>query len=163
MIRPFEETDYPAVAAIYREGIAGGNATFLAEAPDFPTWDRSKLPFCRLVAEEKSQVVGWAALSAFSSSCYYQGVAEVSLYVATSAQGRSVGSALMQALVEGSESKGIWSLQALIFPENEASLRLHRRFGFRDLGVMERPAKMPDGRWRDVLILERRSKRAGTE
>jgi phosphinothricin acetyltransferase len=163
MIRPSLPEDYPYIQDIHHQGLASGNASFLAQPLEWEEWDSGKLPACRLVAEEKGEIVGWAALAPFSSQCFYAGVAEVSLYVADEAQGRGVGSRLMQALIDCSEAQGLWSLQALIFPENEASLRLHRRFGFRDLGLMERPARMPDGRWRDVLILERRSKRAGIE
>ena len=161
MIRPFQPRDYASIQAIHQQGIAEGNATFLARPPDLETWDRGKLPACRLVAEEEGAVIGWAALAPWSGQCFYAGVAEVSLYVADEARGRGVGSALMEALVNCSEQAGIWSLQALIFPENTASNALHRKHGFRELGVMERPAQMPDGRWRDVLIMERRSRVAG--
>ncbi len=160
-IRPFRNSDYPGIAAIHVQGIAAGNATFLAQPMDFEAWDQAKLPACRLVAEEKGVVIGWAALAPWSGQCFYAGVAEVSLYVADEAQSRGVGSALMETLVNCSEQAGIWSLQALIFPENTASIALHRKHGFRELGVMERPGQMPDGRWRDVLIMERRSRVAG--
>ncbi len=161
MIRPCRPADHPQIQRIHRQGIAGGNATFLQEPPSAEEWEQDKLPVCRLVAEREERILGWAALAPWSGQCFYAGVAEVSLYVAGEAQGQGVGSALMAALIDCSETNGIWSLQALIFPENEASLRLHRRFGFRELGRMERPARMADGRWRDVLILERRSRITG--
>lgn len=152
--------DWPAVAAIYEEGIATGEATFAAVVPDYAAWDQEHLSHSRLVARSEEQVVGWAALTAVSGRCVYAGVAEVSVYVAAAARGQGVGKALLQALVEASESNGIWTLQAGIFPENEASLAVHRRCGFRVVGRREKLGQM-NGRWRDVLLLERRSRLVG--
>ena len=157
--------DWDAAAAIYRQGIATGNATFEQEAPAWAVWDRSHLPTPRLAARaaaraEGGALLGWAALSPVSSRCVYAGVAEVSVYVAASARGRGVGRALLAALVAASEAAGIWTLQAGIFPENTASVALHHRCGFRTVGRRERLGEM-NGVWRDVLLLERRSAVAG--
>lgn len=148
--------DYPAVAAIYREGIATGNATFNTEAPGWEAWDRGHLAHSRLVAVDGNRVVGWAALSSVSDRCVYGGVAEVQVYVGASARGKGVGLALLEALSAESERHGIWTLQAGIFPENTASVALHERAGYRLVGRRERLGQM-NGWWRDVLLLERRS------
>jgi len=154
--------DWSRVSAIYREGIAGGNATFETEALDWEAFDRSHLSACRLAARAGREVVGWAALSSVSSRCVYAGVAEVSVYVSDAAQGRGVGRRLLQRLVRASEAAGLWTLQAGIFPENRASLALHAAFGFREVGVRERIGRL-GGRWRDVIVLERRSSSVGVE
>lgn len=157
-IAPMLPTDWAAVQAIYREGIETRNATFEAEVPSWEEWDKAHLQTCRFVARDgaTSAVLGWGALSPVSGRCVYAGVAEVSVYVAAAARGLGNGRKLLQALVEGSEREGLWSLQAGLFPENRASLALHEACGFRKLGVRERIGQM-DGRWRDVLLLERRS------
>lgn len=148
--------DWPAVRAIYQAGIATGDATFETAAPGWDAWDAGHLAGHRLVATLGGRVVGWAALSPVSERCAYAGVAEASVYVATAAGGQGVGRALLERLVGGAEAAGIWTVQAGIFPENTASLALHRRCGFRTVGVRERLGKL-DGRWRDVVLLERRS------
>lgn len=149
--------DWEAAAAIYRQGIATGNATFEQEAPAWAAWDRGHLPAPRLAARGASgALLGWAALSPVSGRCVYAGVAEVSVYVAEAARGQGVGRALLAALVAASEAAGIWTLQAGIFPENAASVALHHRCGFRTVGRRERLGRM-GGVWRDVLLLERRS------
>lgn len=148
--------DWPGVRAIYLEGIATGNATFETNAPEWPAWDAGHLKSCRLAAREGEELQGWAALSPVSSRCVYGGVAEVSIYVAERARGRGIGKALLHALVAASEAAGIWTLQAGIFPENAASIELHRGAGFRVVGTRERLGKM-QGRWRDVVLMERRS------
>jgi phosphinothricin acetyltransferase len=145
-----------AVRAIYEEGIATGNATFETSAPDWVEWDATHRPDCRLVACLDGKVIGWAALSPVSSRCVYAGVAEESIYVAASARGRGVGRQLLMALIEESERAGIWTIQTGIFPENLASLVLHRSCGFRELGLRERLGQM-NGVWRDVVFMERRS------
>jgi phosphinothricin acetyltransferase len=149
--------DWPAVAAIFEEGIAGGNATFELEAPTYAEWNARHLQVHRFVATSGNTLVGWAALSPYSDRGCYWGVAEDSVYVASSAQGRGAGRVLLSAVVESAERAGIWTLQAGIFPENVASLRLHHRFGFRTVGLRERLGRI-GGEWRDVLLLERRSK-----
>jgi len=152
--------DWDEVRAIYLEGIATGNATFEKSAPDWARWNAGHLPCCRLVARAAGEALGWAALSPVSGRCVYAGVAEVSVYVAERAQGRGVGRLLLSELVEASERHGIWTLQAGIFPENQASIALHQRAGFRVVGVRERLGSM-DGRWRDVVLMERRSNVTG--
>jgi L-amino acid N-acyltransferase YncA len=152
--------DWGAVQAIYREGIATGNATFEADAPQWEVWDKSHLHNCRLVARAGDQVVGWAALSPVSSRCVYSGVAEVSIYVASSARGLGIGKALLRALIEESECAGIWTLQSGTFPENVASIALQKACGFREVGYRERLGQM-GGVWRDVILMERRSKVVG--
>ncbi|KPL19073.1 MAG: phosphinothricin acetyltransferase [candidate division Zixibacteria bacterium SM23_81] len=154
------QQDWPAVQFIYREGIASGNATFEIELPDWEQWDKIHLPNCRLVARSDNQIVGWAALSLVSTRCVYAGVAEVSLYVKASERGKSIGKALLSALIEESEHRGIWTLDASIFPENVASIALHKSFGFREVGYKERIGQM-GGVWRDVILMERRSKVTG--
>jgi phosphinothricin acetyltransferase len=155
-LRELRHEDWPAVKAIFEQGIAGGQATFETEAPSWEDWDRTHLEGHRLVALQGGEVVGWAALSPVSERCVYVGVAEDSVYVADEAQGRGVGRALLQRLVDGAEQDGIWTLQAGVFPENEASVELHRRCGFRVVGTRERLGQQ-HGVWRDVVLMERRS------
>ncbi|MFO7768506.1 MAG: N-acetyltransferase family protein [bacterium] len=159
-IRAMQAADWPGVASVYAEGIATGNATFETEVPSWDDWSDGHLEACRLVAEEGDRVVGWAALSPVSERCVYAGVSEVSVYVAQEARGRGVGKKLLGALITASEEEGIWTLQAVMFPENEASVALHRSCGFRQVGTRERLGEL-DGRWRDVLLMERRSDRIG--
>lgn len=161
-IAPLTVADWPVVRAIYEEGIATRNATFETDAPEWAAWDAARLPVGRLVARRGRTVVGWAALSAVSSRAVYSGVAEVSVYVAASARGQGVGRALLTALVAASEAAGIWTLTAGIFPENEASLALHRACDFRVVGRRERLA-LHYGVWRDALLLERRSRIVGVQ
>jgi L-amino acid N-acyltransferase YncA len=156
VVVPLERAHWEEVARIYLEGIATGNATFETEAPSWETWDRRHLADHRLVALRGADVVGWAALSAVSDRCVYGGVAEGSIYVAASARGRGIGRRLLDELIARSEAAGIWTIQTGIFPENEASLRLHERAGFRIVGVRERIGRL-NGVWRDVVFLERRS------
>ena len=153
---PMREGDWPAVKAIYEEGIATGQATFETEAPSWETWNTEHLATGRLVACKRGQVVGWAALSPVSGRCVYAGVAEVSVYVAEKARGQGIGTALLQALIIDSEEAGIWTLEAGIFPENRASLVLHKACGFRQVGYRERLGQL-NGLWRNVILMERRS------
>ncbi|MBN1439652.1 MAG: N-acetyltransferase [Anaerolineales bacterium] len=155
-IRPLLPGDWPSVRAIYLEGIATGEATFESEAPGWEEWDSKHLPAGRLAAEADDGLAGWAALASVSGRRVYDGVAEVSVYVAAAARGMGEGRALLSALIGESERNGIWTLQSGIFPENTASLALHETCGFRIVGRRERIGKM-NGRWRDVLLLERRS------
>lgn len=152
--------DWDDVARIYAEGIETRLATFETEVPSWQAWDRAHLPEHRLIAREHGRGAGWAALAPVSSRCVYAGVAEVSVYVAAKARGQGVGTALLSALVASSEAGGVWTLEAGILPENEASVRMHERCGFRVVGRRERLGRM-DGEWRDVLLLERRSRVAG--
>jgi len=162
-ILPMTAAHWPAVSAIYAEGIATGQATFTTEIPTWEAWDASHLHACRLVAEDDATgaPLGWAALSPVSSRCVYGGVAEVSVYVGAAARGQGVGRALLSALVADSEKSGLWTLQAGIFPENTASVRLHEAAGFRQVGRRERIGQL-HGQWRDTLLLERRSAVVGT-
>jgi L-amino acid N-acyltransferase YncA len=153
-------SDWPRVAAIYREGIAAGQATFETEVPSWEQWDASHLPECRLAARWKGFVAGWVALSPVSRRRCYAGVAEVSVYVAEDARGRDVGKRLLQAIIAESERRGIWTLQGSTFPENEASLRLQRGCGFRVVGTRERIACLA-GVWRSTVLTERRSPLVG--
>jgi L-amino acid N-acyltransferase YncA len=159
-LRRMSAEDWERVRAIYLEGIATGDATFEQSAPAWEVWDAGHLKSCRLVATRDGEVVGWAALSPVSGRCVYAGVAEVSIYISECVRGRGIGATVLAELIEQSEREGIWTLQAGIFPENEASVRLHERCGFRIVGRRERIGCM-NGRWRDVLLMERRSRVAG--
>jgi len=150
------------VARIYLSGILTGNATFEDRVPDRETWERAHRKDCRLVARMGDKIVGWAALAKVSARTVYSGVAEVSIYVDPDHQGRGIGDRLMESLVTESENRGIWTLQASIFPENTASIKLHQKHGFRAIGTRENIGKM-GGRWRDVVLLERRSRLTGTD
>ncbi|HEV7903031.1 MAG TPA: GNAT family N-acetyltransferase [Pyrinomonadaceae bacterium] len=153
--------DWEAVRSIYLEGIATGVATFETGAPTWEKWDAGHLRKMRLVARDaEGELLGWAALSPVSDRCVYGGVAEVSVYVGARGRGRGVGRALLESLVEASERNGIWTLQAGVFPENVASVKLHLSCGFREVGRRERIGKL-NGVWRDTLLLERRSRSVG--
>ena len=148
------------VSRIYLEGILTGQATFQTESPAWEAWDHGHTPDCRLIGAEGDDILGWAALTPISGRCVYAGVAEVSVYISEMARGQGVGTALLKALIDASEASGYWTLQASIFPENRASIRLHQTAGFRIAGHRERIGQM-NGVWRDTLILERRSKIIG--
>ena len=155
-LRDLRADDWPEVARIYREGIETGNATFETEVPSWETWDAAHLRAHRLVAERGGQIVGWIALLPVSSRECYSGVAEISEYVSEEARSQGIGRELLAAAIESSERGGIWTLQTSVFPENEASLRLLRRFGFREVGVRERIGRL-HGIWRNTVLVERRS------
>lgn len=152
--------DWNAVRRIYEEGIATGNATFETQAPEWVIWDEKHLQICRLVARKNGEIVGWAAVSPYSSRHVYRGVSEESVYIAASARGQGIGKMLLQALVDESEREGIWTLQAGIFPENVGSIAVHKACGFREVGYRERIGCM-NGVWRNVVLMERRSKLVG--
>jgi len=160
-ILPLTENHWPTVREIYLAGIATGNATFETDAPEWEKWDAKHLGFARLVAMVDREVKGWAALSAISARKVYRGVAENSVYVAPAAQGLGLGRLLLERLIAESEANGIWTLQNSIFPENIASIRLHRSSGFREVGQRERIAQL-NGVWRDTIFMERRSLVVGT-
>jgi phosphinothricin acetyltransferase len=143
------------VRAIYEEGIRGGDATFETETPSWEQWDAAH-PELRLVADREGAIVGWAALSPSSARHCYRGVGEVSVYVAEQARGVGLGRVLLDELVRRSEQDGYWTLNAGVFPENDASIRLHKACGFREIGFRERIGEL-HGVWRDVVSLERRS------
>ena len=152
--------DWEQVRSIYLEGIATGIATFETDAPVWEKWDAGHLRKARFVVRYGLKVLGWAALSPVSDRCVYGGVAEVSVYVGARGRGRGVGRALLESLIAASERNGIWTLQAGVFPENAASVKLHLSCGFREVGRRERIGKM-HGVWRDTLLLERRSRSVG--
>jgi len=166
-IEPMKREDWEQVRAIYEEGIATENATFEAVVPDWETWDSSHLAEPRLVVKVEGQVAAWAALSRVSARKVYAGIAEVSIYVGEKSRGKGIADALLGALVEASEKAGFWTLQGGIFPENTVSIELHKKHGFRVLGIREKVGKMAfgelKGKWRDVVLMERRSKVAGID
>ncbi|MFD0861125.1 GNAT family N-acetyltransferase [Sungkyunkwania multivorans] len=155
-VRTMRASDWVAVARIYEEGIATGMATFESSVPSWEDWDMAHMRSCRFVVENDDTVLAWAALTPVSSRCVYAGVAEVSVYAAANARGKGLGKLLLKALISASEKEGIWTLQAGIFPNNVASLKLHRDMGFRLIGKRERIGKL-HGIWHDNCILERRS------
>ena len=151
---------WPAVSSIYEEGIRTGNATFEKEAPGWETWNSDHLQHSRIIASVDNEVAGWAALTAVSGRCVYAGVAEVSVYVAGKFRGQKIGNALLQELIKQSEQNNLWTLQAGIFPENKASIKIHEANGFRTIGYRERIGQM-NGVWRDTVLMERRSRVIG--
>ena len=151
---------WEAVKIIYEEGIATGNATFETAAPSWQEWDNAHIKTCRIIATDNNEVLGWAALTPVSSRCVYAGVAEVSVYVAATARGKKIGSLLLNELIKQSEQNGIWTLQSGIFPENRASISMHKKNGFRIIGYREKIGKMGNV-WRDNIYLERRSLTVG--
>ena len=155
--RALQPSDWPDVARIFGDGIRSGNATFETVTPSWDAWDAAHLAEHRLVVTVDGEVVGWAALSPYSDRACYGGVAELSIYIAEDARGLGLGRQLLAALVASSDAGGIWTLQAGVFPENEASIALHTALGFRVVGVRERLGRSPHGAWRDVVLLERRS------
>ncbi len=159
-IREMTSNDWDAVAEIYEEGIATGIATFETNVPSYENWDKSHLGYCRFVAVDGTRILGWAALSPVSGRCVYGGVAEVSVYVAQRSRGMGIGKSLLYELIIQSEYKGLWTLQSGIFPENQASVHLHEKVGFRFIGKRERVGQL-NGQWKDNLLFERRSKIVG--
>jgi L-amino acid N-acyltransferase YncA len=154
--------DWPSIKAIYEEGIKTGNATFETSAPEWEAWNNGHLKECRLVAKDGDIILGWAALSPVSNRCVYAGVAEVSVYISADARGKGIGKLLLKKLIEVSEASNLWTLQAGIFPENAASIKIHEDAGFKVIARRERIGKM-NGMWRDTLLLERRSEKVGIE
>ena len=159
--------DWEQVRSIYLEGIVTGNSTFEADAPDWDKWDFAHLREHRLVVRVGDSIVAWAALSPVSTRCVYSGVAELSIYVAAKLRGKGIGSTLLKATINSTEKAGLWTLQGGIFPENTPSLSLVKKHGFKEIGRRERIGKMTygdfAGTWRDVILVERRSKVAGIE
>lgn len=158
MVREMLETDKESILDIYRMGLDTRNSTFETIVPSWEVWNSRHLLHSRFVDEIDGVITGWAALSPFSAREVYKGVAEVSIYVSEDYRGKMIGSELMIKLIGSSENKGIWTLVSSVFPENEATLRLHAKFGFRIIGKRERIAKLED-RWRDTILLERRSQK----
>jgi L-amino acid N-acyltransferase YncA len=164
-IEPMTTADWPSVRRIYAEGIATGDATLEREAPDWDHFDRSHRADCRFVARATPDgpILGWTALSGYSARRVYAGIAWESVYVAPATRGRGVGRALLETLIPASEAAGVWTLMAGVMLENAPSLALHERVGFRRVGVQERVGQDASGRWRDVVLLERRSPTVGTD
>lgn len=158
IIRQMIASDWIDVKNIYAEGIATKNATFQTCASNYhwDEWDKSHLSICRYVAVNRNHVIGWVMLSPISNRCVYAGVAEVSVYVSQKNQGNGIGRSLLAKLISDSEQNNIWTLEASIFPENSASIALHKKCGFREVGYREKLGKL-DGMWRNVILLERRS------
>ena len=161
-LRHIEPKDWEAVANIYKLGIDTGMATFETDIPSWSTWNNAHLKTCRFAAWLENKLVGWAALSPVSDRCVYAGVAEVSVYVTPNYNGTGIGTQLLQSLIAASENEGIWTLQAGIFRENEASIQLHKKVGFREIGYRKKIGKR-NGVWYDNIILERRSKIVGID
>ena len=161
VIESMQSQHWEAVRQIYIEGIATGNATFEQNAPDWEEWNAAHVTHSRLVGKDNNgTVMGWAALTPVSGRCVYAGVGEVSVYVSEQARGKGLGKRLLKQLIEESEANNIWTLQAGIFPENIASVKLHQSCGFRIVGTRERIGQM-NSRWRDTVLLERRSNKVG--
>ena len=156
VITPMTREHAAAVIAIYQAGIDEGNATFETAAPSWPDFAASRLPGHRYIAISGNRVAGWVAASAVSGRCVYAGVVEHSVYVHPEARGRGIGRRLLDAFIASTEAAGIWTIQSGIFPENTASLALHKAAGFRVVGTRERIGQH-HGHWRDVLLIERRS------
>lgn len=157
---PLKSIHYQEVKKIFEDGIATKNATFTTEAPEWEDWDAQHLPICRFVATDKNKVAGWIALMPFSNVPAYRGVAEISIYIAEEARNKGIGIKLMEALISEAESNFIWMLHAKIFPENIASIALHKHVGFRVVGVFEQIGQL-DNQWRNVVLMERRSQIIG--
>ena len=160
VIDQMSPADWEQVRSIIRQGIATGHTTFETVVPSWDKWDAGHLQIARLVARRGDRVLGWAALSPVSKRDAYRGVAELSISIAEENRGQGIGRALLDALIEESEKNEIWTLQAAIFPENTASVKLHLRCGFREVGRRERIGKL-NGTWRDTVLFERRSKTVG--
>lgn len=159
VIQPLLEIHYPEVAEIFTQGIEGGNATYELASPTWNDWHSGHLDHSRWVAVQSNQVLGWVALSPVSSRTVFRGVAELSIYIHSEYRHLGIGSTLMEKVIESSETHGIWTIQSGIFPENEASIALHERFGFSVVGIREKIGQMPkSGEWRDIVLMERRSK-----
>ena len=151
---------WPEVSEIYREGIDTGMATFEKEIPNWENWNNNHIKGCRMVAKIDGVIVGWVALSPVSSRCVYGGIAEVSVYISEKTRGNKIGYKLMKKVIEESEINGYWTLQAGVFPENIASIKLHEKGGFRIIGYRERVGKL-DGVWKNNILMERRSRKVG--
>ncbi|MFK7813367.1 MAG: N-acetyltransferase family protein [Maribacter sp.] len=160
IFRELKNTDWESVSRIYQEGLDTGNATFETNIPNWEAWHSEHIEKCRIIAEIDHKIVGWAALSPVSSRCVYGGVAEVSVYVSSIFSGQKIGTNLLKRLITESETNGIWTLQAGIFPENKGSIIIHERLGFRLVGYREKIGKMNEV-WRDTVLLEKRSEFVG--
>lgn len=156
-IRPMDSSDWERVSAIYQQGIATGNATFETTVPTYEEWHSSHMKECRLVAVMRDEIIGWAAITPVSGRCVYGGVAELSVYIDVNSRNMGVGCKLLNSIIEESEKLGFWMLQSGIFEENHESIALHKKCGFRYVGFRERIGRDENGRWRNTVLMERRS------
>jgi phosphinothricin acetyltransferase len=163
LFRPMTEQDWPEVSKIYKQGIETGKATFQTCIPEYSDWDASHIKDCRFVVMENDNITGWVVLSKVSSRYVYEGVAEVSIYIAETCRGKGFGKALLNYLITKSEKSGFWMLQAGIMEDNLASLKLHEKCGFREVGLRERIGKDCKGKWRSTVLMERRSNTVGVD
>lgn len=161
VIEEMKSSDWEQVKNIYLEGIKTGIATFQTEAPTWESWDKAHLSFCRLVARSSNDILGWVALSPTSTRDCYRGVVEVSIYIGEKYKGKGIGTTLLKNLIVQSEANGIWTLHCSIIKENTASIAMHKKCGFREIGIREKIAKMGNGVWHDTILMERRSKTIG--
>lgn len=160
-IEEMKPSDWDQVREIYLEGIRTGLATFQTEVPNWEEWDKGHLEACRLVARLDDEVMGWVALSPSSSRCCYSGVVEASIYINEKYRGKGLGRILLTEVIKQAEENGIWSIYSSIIRENTKSIEMHKRCGFREVGIREKIAKMPSGIWHDIVLMERRSKLVG--
>lgn len=163
IIDEMKAEDWKQVSNIYLEGIKTEVATFQTEVPNWEDWNNGHIKSCRLVIRSGDLVLGWAALSATSSRCVYKGVAEVSIYIGEKYKGQGLGTLLLNKLIELSEEDGFWTLQSAIIRDNLGSIALHKKCGFREVGIREKVAKMNNKKWLDVVFVERRSKNVGID
>jgi phosphinothricin acetyltransferase len=163
VIRSMNEKDWPSVSEIYRQGIETGKATFQSDIPAYDEWDTTHIRECRFVAVVDGKVTGWVALSKISSRCVYGGVAEVSIYIAENHREEGIGRQLLKYLITESERAGFWMLQSGIMEDNAASIRLHECCGFRMVGCREKIGKDVSGKWRNNVLMEKRSHTVGID
>lgn len=162
-IREMKNEDWEQVVNIYKEGIETGIATFQTEVPDYESWDKGHLKKGRFVACNGDTILGWIAMSPTSSRCVYSGVVEVSVYIGKNSRHNGIGEKLMTKLIEYTEENNIWSLYSAIIRKNVSSIELHKKCGFREVGIRERIAKLSNGEWSDTVIMEYRSKKVGID
>ena len=161
-IRPITKDNFSEVVEIYKQGLATNIATFQNDLPQWEEWQKGHLDFCRISIYEKNIMLGWTALTPVSSRCVYAGVAEVSVYIAQNERGKGIGKILLNELIKQSEANGIWMLQSGIFSENQSSIKLHEKCGFRMVGYREKIGKK-NGIWKDNILMEYRSKNIGVD
>lgn len=161
-IKPITKDNFSEVIEIYKQGLATNIATFQNDTPQWEDWDKGHLDFCRISIYDNDKMIGWASLTPVSSRCVYAGVAEVSIYIAQDERGKGIGKTLLTELIQQSEENGIWTLQSGIFAENENSIKLHEKCGFRLVGYREKIGKK-NGVWKDNVFMERRSKNIGID
>ena len=161
-IRPITKDNFSEVVEIYKQGLATNIATFQNDLPQWEDWNKGHLDFCRISIYENNKMLGWTALTPVSSRCVYAGVAEVSVYIAQKERGKGIGKILLNELIKLSEANGIWMLQSGIFSENQSSIKLHEKCGFRMVGYREKIGKK-NGIWKDNVLMEHRSKNIGID